>query len=141
MRDNRGRPATLRGPRPGSNWYPVADVRCGTCVHRYRGLIEALLDGGTSPSAVAGILRDRGEPTPGRDSIRNHRDKHRASPAVVRRVQHEMELLDQMAQLNREFDARWAEVEARRQQEVAESPPYILQVPAGSPASQLPVPA
>jgi hypothetical protein len=77
---------------------PVADVRCRTCLHPWRGLIEDLLDGGTRAPAIVRMLEARGISPPGKDSIRGHQQRHRAGPAVVRRVRDGLELLDRHAE-------------------------------------------
>jgi hypothetical protein len=83
---------------PGDVGWPVADVRCKTCMDPHRDAIEAHLDAGTKPPMIERILRARGIPGPSEDSIRNHGRRHRAAPAATRRVHKAMELLDERAE-------------------------------------------
>ncbi len=125
-------------PWPASNGFPVGHPRCATCAHRFRGLMEDLADGGTSPAVIIRILDSRGESAPGADSIRNHMRRHRASAAVVARVTAGIEALDHSASSN--FRLRDAE-RRRAAGSPAAAPADDPQVPAMSPAPPLLVPA
>ena len=117
-------------PWPASNGFPVGHPRCVTCAHRFRGLMEDLADGGTSPAVIIRILDSRGENAPGADSIRNHMRRHRASGALVVRVTADVEVLNEVASAN--FRPREAE-----RRKAARSRADDPQVPAMSPAPPL----
>jgi hypothetical protein len=107
---------------------PVADRRCHTCTHPFRQLIEDLADGRTPPKVIVDMLAAREITAPGRDSIRGHQRRHRASPAVVRRVSQGLEVLDRHAQ--------------RLPGPVSDGSPLdVLPMPGTSPADQLLIPA
>src|SRR5258708_35473938 len=124
----------LATPWPASNGFPVGHPRCATCAHRFRGLIEDLAHGGTSPAMIIRILDSRGESAPGADSIRNHMRRHRASGALVARVTAGIEVLNEVASAN--FRPR-----EERRRKAARSPAPARaddpQVPGMSPADPL----
>ncbi len=98
-------------------------------MHPWRELIEDLADGGTSPAAIVVILGARGISAPGKDSIRSHQRRHRASRAVMCRVRDGMEMLDRHAEsLSATGSSRHAG---------DRSPPYDPQIPAASSAPTL----
>ena len=110
---------------PGCPW-PTADAVPARI--RSRQLIEDLADGHTPPQVIVDMLAARGVTAPGRDSIRGHQRRHRASPAVARRVSQGLELLDRHAE---RFPGLVSDG----------SPPDVLPVPAVSPAGEPLVPA
>jgi hypothetical protein len=124
LHPSRGGPLDLQDA-----WLPVADVRCRTCLHPWRELIEDLADGGTSPAAIVAMLGARGISAPGKDSIRSHQRRHRASRAVMRRVHDGLEVLDRHAEyLPGALTSNG-------------SPADVPQEPGTSPADELLVPA
>ncbi len=118
---------------PGDVDWPVADVRCMTCMHPHRELIEAHLDAGTRPPMIVRILESRGIPSPGEDSIRNHGRRHRVAPAQARRVREATQRLDRHAEALDTLRHLWEET-ARHMADG--SPAHVLPVPASSPADE-----
>jgi hypothetical protein len=123
---------------PGDVGWPVADVRCKTCMDPHRDAIEAHLDAGTKPPMIERILRARGIPGPSEDSIRNHGRRHRAAPAAMRQVREATEHLDQRAEALAGLRAMY---EAVGQLEPGTVLADARQIPGGSPADSFPMTA